>query len=70
MAEKTEKQLLVKISSKLDKVIAFLAISNIEDPKNKVPILTNLGFGVELTSSLTGLTKDVVKKERVKLKNK
>lgn len=66
--EKTEKQLLQEISNKLDKIIAVLSISNIEDPKQKVPILKNLGFTIEETSMFTGLTIDVVKKERAKLK--
>ena len=70
MTEKTERQLLEEISGKLDKIIAFLATSNIKEPKDKVSILKNLGFTIEQTSVLTGLTLDVVKKERGKLKNK
>ena len=70
MTEKTEKELLVEISGKLDKIIAFLATSDIKDPKDKIPMLKNLGFTIEQTSVLTGLTLDVVKKERGKLKNK
>ena len=68
MAEKTEKQLLEEISTKLDKIIAYLAISNIDKPKDKVPMLKGLGFTIEETSILTGLTIDVVKKERSKIK--
>lgn len=70
ISEKTEKQLLQEICDKLDKIIAYLSTSNIQDPKEKVPILKNLGFTIEETSMLTGLTINVVKKERVKLKNK
>ncbi len=69
MAEKTEKQLLEEISNKLDKIIAFLATSDIKEPRDKVPILKNLGFTIEQTSILTGLTIDIVKKERGKIKN-
>jgi len=68
--EKTEKQLLQEISNKLDKIIAYLSTSNIKNPKEKVPILKNLGCTIEETAMLTGLTIDIIKKERTKLKNK
>ena len=70
MTEKTEKQLLEEISSKLDKIIGIIAVSAINEPKEKVPLLKNLGFTIEDTAKITGLTIDVVKKERGKLKNK
>jgi len=66
--EKTEKEYLREISDKLDKNIGIIATSSIEEPKEKVPLLKNLGFTIEDTAKITGLTIDVVKKERAKLK--
>jgi len=67
--EKTEKELLIEISQKLDKIIGILACSSIKEPKDKVPLLKNLGFTIEDTANITGLTINVVKKERSKLKD-
>lgn len=66
---KTELDLLNEISLKLDKVIGILACSSIKESKDKVPLLKNLGFTIEDTANITGLTIDVVKKERSKLKD-
>ncbi|MCH8915861.1 MAG: hypothetical protein IIA82_08485 [Thaumarchaeota archaeon] len=66
---KTELDLLNEISLKLDKVIGILACSSIKEPRNKIPLLKNLGFTIEDTANITELTIDVVKKERSKLKD-
>lgn len=65
--EKSEKELLEEISAKLDKLIGVLAISG-KDPKKQIEILKGLGFSIAETSTITGQTLDVVKKERSKLK--
>ncbi|MCV0400164.1 MAG: hypothetical protein K5785_09265 [Nitrosarchaeum sp.] len=67
--EKSEKELLSEISLKLDKVIGILASSSIKESKDKIPLLKNLGLTIEDTVNITGLTIDVVKKERSKLKD-
>ena len=66
--DKTEKEYLREISEKLDTVIGIIASSSIKEPRDKVPLLKNLGFTIEDTAKITGLTIDVVKKERSKLK--
>lgn len=68
MTEKTEKEILQEIGFKIDKIMGVLAVSNIKEPKDKIPILTKLGFTIEETALFTGLTVDIVKKERAKLK--
>jgi len=67
--EKTEKDYLKEISGKLDRVIGIIAASSIKEPKKKIPLLKNLGFTIEETAKITGLTIDIVKKERSKLKD-
>jgi len=44
-----------------------LAISG-KEPKKQVQILANLGFSIHESMAFTGLTENVVKKERTKLK--
>jgi len=68
--EKSEKEILEEINSKLNKLIGLVAVSTIKEQKKKIPILKNLGFTIEETAALTGLTIDIVKKERGKLKKK
>jgi len=68
--EKSEKEILEEINSKLNKLIGLVAVSTIKEQKKKIPILKNLGFTIEETVALTGLTIDIVKKERGKLKKK
>ena len=65
---KTELEILNEMNVKLDKIIGILAASSIKEPKNKVPLLKNLGFTIEDTAYITELTIDVVKKERAKIK--
>ena len=67
--EKNEKEILLEISKKLDTIIGIIASSSINEPKNKVPLLKNLGFTIEDTANITGLTIDMVKKERAKIKD-
>jgi len=67
---KSSEELLQEIIGKLDKILGVLAVSTIKEQKKKIPILKNLGFTIEETAALTGLTIDIVKKERGKLKKK
>jgi len=66
--EKSEKEYLKEISEKMDKIIGIIAASSVKEPKDKVSLLKDLGFTIENTAKITGLTIDVVKKERSKLK--
>lgn len=68
MTEKTEKEILQEIGFKLDKIMGVLAVSNIKEPKDKIPILTKLGFTIEETALFTGLTVDIVKKRKSQIK--
>ena len=56
------------MNTKLDKIIGILATSSIKDPKDKIPLLKKFGITIEDTVMITGLTINVVKKERAKLK--
>lgn len=66
---KTELDVLNEMNDKLNKIIGVLASSSIENPKDRVPLLKNLGFTIEDTANITGLTIDIVKKERSKVKD-
>jgi len=64
---KSSEELLEEISMKLDMIIAVLVISG-KEPEKQIKILAGLGFSISQTSAITGLTIDVVKKTRSKLK--
>lgn len=67
--EKTERDLLLEISEKLDRLIGILAVQN-KDRDDKVNILASLGFSNAEISKLIGVPKGTVDVIRAKRKKK
>lgn len=65
--EKTEKDVLMEISQKLDRLIGILAIQD-KDRDDKISILVSLGFSNSEISKLIGVPKGTVDSIRAKRK--
>jgi hypothetical protein len=67
--EKTEKDLLVEISKKLDSLIGIMATQG-KDRDEKINILASLGFSNSEISKLIGVPKGTVDSVRAKSKKR
>lgn len=67
--EKTERQLLMEISEKLDKLIGIFAIQG-KNRDEQIKVLVSLGFTNAEISKLTGMPKGTVDTIRAKSKKR
>ena len=67
MKSKTELEVLAEISDKLDRLIAVTAIQG-RDEEDQIRILYELGYDSFKIGPLVGLSPDVVRKRKGKLK--
>jgi hypothetical protein len=56
---KSERELLIEISAKLDRLVAVSAIVGL-DEDDRIDVLIRLGVDAKLISSLTGLTRNAI----------
>jgi DNA-directed RNA polymerase specialized sigma24 family protein len=67
--EKTERDILLEISEKLDRLIGILAVQG-KDRDEKISILVSLGFSNAEIGKLIGVPKGTVDSIRAKSKKK
>jgi Holliday junction resolvasome RuvABC DNA-binding subunit len=65
--EKTEKQILMEISKKLDNLIGVIAIQG-KSRDEQIKVLVSLGFSNAEISKITGVPKGTVDTIRAKIK--
>ncbi len=66
---KSQEELLQEINKKLDRLIGILAIQNKENDNEKIKILTTLGFESNEIAKLLGLTPNVVRVRKFRVKS-